>query len=331
MQIIDYYAIEKNVSFFKSKIGNSKLCAVLKNNAYGHGIIHVARHICPLVDCFAVGSMDEAEQIAYLGKDILLLIPQNDRDMERAIKLNCILTIDSVETLKRVHNVSSRLSCVARVHIKIDSGMTRLGFNYQQLDTLFCELQASTVNVEGIFSHFYGENMLQCDSQYEYFTMCVEMVERYIHRPLIKHIANTSATLLSSKYHLDMVRIGLGLYGYGDSNLTAAKKVIASVISVKRAEKGSVVGYGAKHVCREDTQIATLNVGYATGLPRTIVGSQIKIGGTYFSIVAICMAMTLVDVGNTPIAVGNTATLLGDGVNISNNEVIIYELLCNLK
>ena len=331
MQIIDYNAIEKNTLFFKQLLGNSKLCAVLKNESYGHGIIHVARHIAELVDLFAVGSVDEAEKLLFLRKDILILLPQNERNTEKAIKSNCILTVDSFYTLDLVNKVAKNLNITARIHIKIDSGMSRLGFQYSEIATLLQVLHSSNVIVEGIFSHFYGDTELECDLQLKQFKACYNTFELNYGKPLVKHIANSGAALLSSKYHLDMARVGLGLYGYGNDNLLPAKRVFADVISVKNVSAGSVVGYGAKYRCSSDTRIAVLNVGYATGLPRTLVGAKIKIGNKLYNIVAICMAMTLVDVGNAQINVGDTAVLLGDDVNISNDQVIIYELLCNLK
>ena len=331
MQIIDYNAIEKNTLYFKHLLGNSKLCAVLKNNAYGHGLMHVARHIAELVDCFAVGNVDEAEQLIFLQKDTLILLPQNKRNTERAIRANCILTVDSFSTLDTVNRVARKLNRTARVHIKFDSGMSRLGFRYSEIDELCQALSNSNVVVEGIFSHFYGDTELECDRQFNYYQQCYCAFEQKYGKVLVKHISNSGATLLSPKYHLDMVRVGLGLYGYGNENLLPAKTVLADVIAIKRVFAGSVVGYGAKYKCDKDTNIVVLNVGYAVGLARTLVGSRIMIGGKFYPIVAICMAMALVDVGDAEIPVGETATILGKDVNISNDQVIIYELLCNLR
>lgn len=331
LQKINYDAIKQNVAFFRRKIGDCKFCAVIKNNAYGHGIVNIARHIAPYVDFWAVGNVDEAEQIEFLRKDVLILLPQNERNTERAIKAGCVLTLDSFDTLGTLKKVTTKLNLTARVHVKIDSGMSRLGFGNSQLKDLLYALQDAKISVEGIYSHFYGDSMADCDKQYMYFVRCCKVIEQKIPQPLIKHIANTSATLLSAKYHMDMVRVGLGLYGYGNDNLIPAKSVFADVVAVKQVAKGSVVGYGAKYRCNRATKIAVLNVGYARGLPRMLVGAQIRIGDKLFPIVAICMAMTLVDVGREQISVGDVATLLSRNVNISNDDVIIYELLCKLE
>ena len=331
MQVIDYNAIKKNAEYFRALIGQSKLCAVLKNNAYGHGLTHVARQLVELVDCYAVGTVDEAEQIQFLNKDVLVLLPQNLRSAERAIKAGFILTLDSFDTLKTIDTACDRVGRTARVHIKIDSGMSRLGFNNAQLDELIEKLENSKFSVEGIFSHLYGESFPECDRQLDYFNLCSEALQRGLNKPFVRHIANTGATLLSKKYHLDMVRVGLGLYGYGCENLLPAKKVCADVISVRDVPAGSVAGYGAIYKCDKDSKIAVINLGYANGLVRILRGSRIAINGQKCKVVAICMAMSLVDVTGLDVKVGDTAVLLADGINISNDEVIIYELLCNLQ
>ena len=331
MQVIDYDAIKKNAQFFRALLGTSKLCAVLKNNAYGHGLTHVARHIVEFIDCFAVGSCDEAEQIQFLNKDVLILLPQNLRNAERAIKAGFILTLDSFDTFEIIGQAAKNVGKSARVHLKIDSGMSRLGFNISQTDDLTAALSGSKTLVEGVFSHFYGDSVTDCDKQFEYFNNCLNVLQKSINRPLIRHIANTGATLLSDKYHLDMVRVGLGLYGYGNDGLLPAKKVYADVIAAKSVHAGSVAGYGAIYKCEKDSEIAVINVGYANGLARRLVGSEIAINGQKCAVVAICMAMSLVDVTGLNVKSGDVATVLGDGINISNNEVIIYELLCNLR
>lgn len=328
MKFIDFDALEKNVLYLKKTASPAKLCAVLKNDAYGHGLEHIAVRIAPHADMFAVGSVAEAEKISFLNKDILILLPQNKRNALRAVMGNFFLTVDSFETLETLYEVAAELGVSARVHVKIDSGMSRLGFTYGDMPRLIARLRAPCFRVEGIFSHFYGESRVECEAQYAYFLRCLQPFGEAFPNA-IRHIANTSATLLFPEYRMDMVRVGLGLFGYGD-NLRPVKSVCADVIAVRQVKKGSVVGYGAKYIAPSDSYIAVLNAGYATGLPRTLVGSRIKIGEKFFPIAAICMAMTLICADET-VRVGDVAWLLGNGVNIANDKVIIYELLCNLQ
>lgn len=328
MQYIDYDSIVKNARYFKNILGKTKLCAVVKCDAYGHGLERVASCLHDVVDCFAVNNVAEALQIEKYGKDVLILLPQNAKNTKIAVEHQYILTLDSFETLQTISHCKVGR---ARVHIKIDSGMSRLGFRKEQLLQLLPKVDVKTINVEGIFSHFYGENKISCDEQLNYFAKCSKIVSRKFDN-VTKHIANTTGTLIDERYHLDMVRVGLGLYGYGASNLSIAKTVTAKVIATKRVKKGSVVGYGATYQCSRDTDIAVIDVGYNNGYVRALRCPFVKVGSAYAKVVGnICMSTCMVDVTNLQVRVGDEVTLLGEGVNPSTDDVIIYQLLCNLR
>lgn len=331
MQKIDYNAIVKNAEYFKKILGKSFLCAVVKNDAYGHGIIHTSRYLAGVVDCFAVGSMQEAQAVCNFGKDVLILLPQNYEDTVSAIKSDCILTVDSFNTLAVVAQAARYCNSIARAHIKINSGMSRLGFAENEMKMLAQELlKCPQIDVQGIYSHFWSDNASDCDKQLAEFERCCNALETFLNKRLIRHIANTSGALLSPKYHLDMARIGLGLYGYGNTNLLPSKKVYANIVAMRDVKRGEIVGYGGKYVCEKDAKIAVIDMGYAQGLARTLRESLVKAGNTFCPIVAICMAMSMVDITGLNVKVGDEITLIDRDCNISNDNVIIYELLCNL-
>lgn len=328
MQYIDYDAIVKNAHHFKQILGKSKLCAVVKCDAYGHGLERVASCLHDVADCFAVNNLHEALQIEKYGKDVLILLPQNAKNTKIAVEHQYILTLDSFETLQTISHCKVGR---ARVHIKIDSGMSRLGFSKEQLLQLLSILDGKNIAVEGIFSHFYGENKISCDEQLNYFAKCSKIVSRKFGY-VTNHIANTTGVLLDTNYHLDMARVGLGLYGYGAPDLFVAKSVTAKVIATKRIKKGSVVGYGAVYKCNRDTDIAVIDIGYNNGYVRALRRPFVKIGSEYANVVGnICMSTCMVDVTNLRVCVGDEVTLLGEGVNPSGDDVIIYQLLCNLR
>lgn len=332
MQKIDFAALEYNASFFKKILGETRLCAVVKNNAYGHGITHVARYLDGLVDCFAVGSAEEAKQIAFVRKDILILIPQNEKNTVAAINRGFILSVDSFSTLQTVERAAAKTGLKARIHIKIDSGMSRLGFSFDEIERLGNLIKNSTsVDVEGIYSHFYGDKTFQCEKQLNIFLSCAKYLEQALGKTVIKHIANSAGALLSKRYHLDMVRVGLGLYGYGEEFLKPVKTVYVKVISVKTVQANGVVGYGGKCVLKSATKIAVLNVGYAQGFNRSLVNGYVCIDGVKCKVLAVCMAMIIIDVNSLPVKVGDNVTLLGKGAELENDCVSIYELLCNLR
>ena len=328
MQYINYDAIVKNALYFKSILGKTKLCAVVKCDAYGHGIERVASCLCDVVDCFAVNDVTEALKVEKYGKDVLILMPQNPRECKIAVEHDFLLTLDSFDTLEILSHCKKG---TVRVHIKIDSGMSRLGFKKEQLPLLLKELENKNIIVEGIFSHFYGENEFFCQEQLNYFAKCSKIVSRKFGN-ITKHIANTSGAMLSSKYHLDMARVGLGLYGYGAPDLQVAKTVTAKVVAKKKLPKGSVVGYGATYTCDKDIDVAVIDIGYAKGYVRSLREPIVKIGNVFASVIGnICMSMCMVDVTGIPVSIGDEVVVLGEGVNPSTDNTIIYQLLCNLR
>lgn len=332
LQYLDFSALEHNALFFKKILGDSKLCAVVKNDAYGHGIIHMARYLADTVDCFAVGSVDEAKKIGFLGKDVLILLPQSVEDTRAAIDCEYVLSVDSFATLDTVISAAVQARKAARIHIKIDSGMTRLGFRHNDMENLINVVKNNVnLRVEGVYSHFYGESTAECDKQLSAFMPCAEAIEKSLCKRLIKHIANSCGTLLSSAFRLDMARVGLGLYGYGHDRLAPVKTVTAKVVAVKDVRAGEAVGYGAKYVAERNGSIAVINTGYAMGFSRSLVGSFVKINGAMCRVVAVCMAMIMADVTDVKTSIWDDVVLLGNGVNIANDEISIYELLCNLK
>lgn len=336
---VDFDAVIKNALFFKRILGKSRLCAVLKNDAYGHGIVRTASALGGIADFFAVGTIAEALSVEQFCQNILVLLPTIDPTaLQTAILHNFAMTVDSFCTLRAVREAASGIGKKARVHLKINTGMNRLGFAAEDLPQLAAE-NFSMLDVEGIFSHFWGDELNDMSVQAEKFLhACHTLADRFEHPP-IRHIANTCGVLADMRFHLDMARVGLGLYGYGAPQLVPAKTVTAKVIAVHGVHAGETVGYDASYVFPHDTRIAVVNAGYATGFPRALKNSRVKIvskngillESTFNTVGNICMAMLAVDVGNADVRVGDDVILLGNGVNNANSDVIVYELLCNLK
>lgn len=326
---INYDAIVKNAIFFKKRIGNSKLCAVVKNNAYGHGLLRTVGVLADIADCFAVGSVEEALVVKQVAKNVLVLLPQDAENAGKALSADVALTVDSFRSLD-VLQKAVPLGKKASVHLKIQTGMHRLGFDLCQLDELKKRLDLSKVRVDGVFSHFYGESTKDCDIQYADFLQATKMLQSFLPQPFTRHIANTSATLLGG-YNADMVRVGLGLYGYGCDGLVPVKTVTAKVIALRNCKSGDKVSYGG-YTLQKDCTLAVVNCGYANGFPRALKNAVVRINGQNCPVVGkICMAMCMADVTGVEVDVGDSAVLLGKGVNNANCDVIIYELLCNLR
>lgn len=331
MQKTDYAAIVKNAEYFKKLLDGKLLCAVVKNDAYGHGLVRTACALCGIADYFAVGSLAEAQKISSFSKNILILLPVFDCCADGGFCGNFILTVDSFETLDRILRFTPR-GKKTRVHIKLETGMNRLGFKPEELEELAVALENPKLSVEGVFSHFYADTEKLCDEQLKIFNYGTDMLVSRLKKPLIRHIANTSGVLLSKKYHLDMARVGLGLYGYGSDALTVAKSVTAKVLAVQNVKGGQCVSYGGEYIFPKDTRVAVIGVGYGNGFARALKHSSVKINGKLFPVVGnVCMAMCMAEIGDASVNVGDEALLHGEGLNNANSDVIVYELLCNLK
>lgn len=330
MQIIEYDAIVKNAQYYKKKLCKTKLCAVLKNDAYGHGLVRTASVLATIADVFAVGTVAEALKVEPFCKDVLILLPQCADDCEIAAEHGFIQTADSFETLDRVLRSVPR-GKKARVHVKIQSGMNRFGFEREQLPQLAERLDSSKLSVEGVFSHFYGTKECGCDKQLQLFLQASHFLEQSLQKTFLRHIANTAAVQLSEKYFLDMARIGLGLYGYGAPQLLPAKTVTAKVLAVRNVKKSEKISYGGT-VVEHDTKIAVVGCGYANGFSRALKNPKIMVNNVVCPVIGkVCMAVCMADVSGLSVSVGDEVTVFGNGLNASDENIIVYELLCNLK
>ena len=326
LENIDLHAIVHNAEFIK-RYTDTQVCAVVKSDAYGHDAERVARVLRDVVDCFAVANLREALQISQYVCKILILLPVTDNDLPTASAHGFVLAVNSFDTLQRY--ASSGLPL--HIHIKTNSGMNRLGFNIDELCDVCNILNVNKqMVVDGVFSHMWGSAYDDCKAQYDLFAKQTKFCEQALNKKLIRHVANTSAVFCDKTFCMDMVRVGLALYGYGHPSLISAKSVSANVIAVRRVDKGDVVGYGGVFHPDNPTNLAVLDTGYASGFPRTMVGSIVSIDGMPARVVAVCMGMTICATPRLA-NVGSKAILLGKGVNPSNDETIVYELLCNLR
>ncbi|MCM1043609.1 MAG: alanine racemase [Corallococcus sp.] len=335
---VDWNAIVQNALFFKRACEGAKLCAVVKCNAYGHGIRRTAAVLNDIVDMFAVSNIYEANEIGYLNNDILILLPCSAKDTGDAIKQGYILTLDSFDTLCTINSVAESLKIKAHVHLKLDTGMGRLGFVPDELEELVLRLKnVDSIVVDGIFSHFASAdcNMEYTQRQFDLFEKsCLYLKSELSLDDCICHIANTSATISDKKYHLDMVRIGLGLYGYGDDGLMPAKIVKGSIVAVKQLHKGNTVSYGNKYICMRDTKVAIISYGYSDGLYREWIDglSTVEIKGKSCRVLGnVCMGMFMADISEIEAKQFDEVTVFGTKNCSVGNKVIVYELLCGLR
>ena len=274
--VIRLDAIRNNAEVFSRLAGVKKLCAVVKADAYGHGAAAVAQTLHRTADFFAVALVEEGAQLRHAGTtgEILVLTPALcEEEVVRGAALELIFTVGDAADYALLVRTCEKYDLTVRCHIKANTGMNRYGFAYAGFCRFLNGKLSDRVAVEGIYSHFYRpEDVLTSHMQFKLFEKFCR-AGKAAFGGLIRHIAATGGALAASEYRLDMVRIGIGLYGYLPEGfalpqgiLKQAMRVYAQVAAVRRRTYGGA-GYG---VCPyRGSFLSTVRAGYADGLFRS--------------------------------------------------------------
>lgn len=273
---VNLKAIAENLSALKEEANAKKFCAVVKADAYRHGAVRVAGEIENSADMFAVATSDEAVSLRFAGikKDILILSPAAEGEIERLIPYGIIFTASSYSSLGALNAAADKADKVVRAHIKVNTGMNRYGFSVSEFSSgkLFSALKnAENVYAEGIYSHFYNpSDEAVRERQFSEFIFAASRAEKALERPLIKHVAATGGVAAGGgRYALDMIRCGLGLYGYSPVKGTVKLKPAMSVYAPVTERRGFVcggAGYGGEYTGGKK-EFSTVRFGYGDGLP----------------------------------------------------------------
>ncbi|QTA84381.1 alanine racemase [Desulfonema magnum] len=324
---IDLNAIAHNVRELKRIIRPEvRFMAVVKANAYGHGDVEVTREVLKNgADFLAVARLDEGIQLRKAGFDAPILIfgytpPTHAKDL---IEFNLIQTVYSYETAEILSRSAAALGKKITVHLKIDTGMGRLGMvvsqpgrtyaNQQLITEIRAILSLRGLKTEGIFTHFVASDSSDksfSEKQFEIFSSFLNELRLAGMDIPIKHAANSGAIIDMPETHLDMVRPGISLYGLYPSHevdktriaLKPAMMLKAKVVHLKKVPAGFNVSYGMTYETKRPTTIATVPIGYADGLSR-LLSSQgdMLVRGCRAPIAGrVCMDMTMLDVGHIP-------------------------------
>jgi alanine racemase len=357
---IDLAAIRRNVARIAAIVRPARYAAVVKSNAYGHGLPEVARALADDVDAFCVYRADEAATIRAAGvaTPILILGPVAARDLESAYAARAAIALWSDGSFARdVARVARSHGGRFAVHAKIETGVMRLGVDAARASGLLTSFFADAdLDVRGAFTHLAAAEELESAFtmlQLERFENALAPLRRELQRRgTILHAAASAAALLYPRLRLDMVRPGIATYGIWPSQETraAAEPEVAlegalrwttRLVVVRDVEAGRSVGYGCTYRTTRPSRIGILPVGYAEGIPRAVSGAgEVLVAGRRAPLVGrICMNMCFVDVTDIANAVpGVTVTLIGsDGdERIDPNDVgtaahtIGYEIVARL-
>ena len=333
---INLKAIEDNARVFKRR--TKKLCAVVKADAYGHGAAEVALALSGVADLFAVAIVEEAIELttAACGKEILVLTPPTDGAESAAIVENGFLACaPDLETVERLVGASKRKGKIARVHLKVNTGMNRYGGDRYALNEICARFSSERfLSVDGVFSHLYTDDFETCERQRKIFESACDTVKAYYPNAM-RHLSATYGATLGKAYSFDAIRVGLGLYGYLPNGLNAeslglkkAMRVYAKV-SATQTYTGGGAGYGrlpkATEKALQGKPMATLRFGYADGFLRNRDNGT---DGAEFAINNLCMD-ACARVNTEKLKRGDLVPIMTDAAETATRTgTIPYEVLC---
>ncbi len=327
----------------------SRILVAIKANAYGHGAVAMAKELERLgIDYFGVATATEALELRQAGLDtpILIFSPVYDAIPELIDQAISLTVVDehSLELIQRQAHKPARL------HLKVDTGMGRLGQDRKTAISLAQRIDSDRdLILHGVWTHFassddaigsYTQTQLE-----EFNQFLADLSQQHIPVNLV-HAANSAAIFAYPESHFDMVRPGIAVYGYHSSPYIASLEpslkpiltLTAPVTFVKRVKAGTSISYSGLWQAKQDTTIATVRIGYADGYPRLLTGKARVLVHNQLCPIAgrICMDQLMVDVGNMEVAVGDTVTLFGSGELTAEMlgasiGTISYELLTSLS
>lgn len=352
---IDLDAIRSNISAVKEVNPGRKTLLVIKADGYGHGAVRIAREMDDISDYLGVAEMDEALELRNAGieKPVLILGYTDPSRYEDAVKSGITLAIFKNEDAEKLSDTALKLGKKAKVHIKVDSGMSRIGYRCTEndMEEAMKLFDMPGLFVEGIFTHYAKADEYDktpSEIQYESFLWFVRSMEERGAVFSLRHIDNSAGAMELHSKGFDMMRLGIVIYGLYPSGevsrdiaLRPAMALRSRISHIKTVEPGTGVSYGWTYEAAEKIRIATVSAGYADGYPRALSGNgKVIIRGKYAPILGrVCMDQFMVDVtGIDDAECGDTVTLFGaDGdLGISVEEIaepansFNYEAVCNI-
>jgi alanine racemase len=351
---VNLRCLEGNLAAIRRKVASAKVMLVVKANAYGHGLAEVSKALAGKADYIGVAVLEEGILLRELGivSPIIVLGGIWQEQIHRYLQYNLTLTASSIERLQQINAAAGQMNLKAKVHLKIDTGMERIGVHYYSAQSLQENaLKCSNVEVEGIFSHFANadsDDLTHARLQLNRFHEVLRFYDRHSLPMPMRHIANSAAVLQLPESYLDMVRPGIMLYGLYPSPATPRTVEVqpalawkSRVVYFKVVKSGHPVSYGSTWQSNHDVRVVTVPVGYGDGYFRSMSNrAQVIIRGKkYRQIGKICMDQLMVNIEGDSSYNGDEVILLGEsgGERITVEDLaewagtIPYEILTNIN
>ena len=330
---VDLAAIRHNVKVLQNLAKNSEVMAVVKADAYGHGLVPVAKAARQGgATWLGTALLEEAISLRNSGDSgrILTWLGSPNDKWQECIDLGIDISVSSIEIASGVIKAAKKIGKKAKIHIKVDTGLGRNGVMPNDLADLTSLLEEATANglveVVAVWTHFAladAPSSPTIAKQLEVLDASFKFVESRGFKNLMKHAANSAATLTSPHTHFDLVRPGIAVYGItpggevgkaSEYGLRPAMTLKAQAALVKDVPAGHGISYGAEYVTKQNTKIALIPLGYADGIPR-IAGNKgpVLANGKKFSVAGrVCMDQFVIDIGDLDFSTGDEVILFGD-------------------
>lgn len=353
---INLTAIAHNVNYFKSKLKEGvKLMAMVKAHSYGSGGFEIASTLANQnVDYLTVAFADEGVELRNNGINLPIMVMSPEKEsIAKIIHYNLEPEVYSISILKELIEAKKDYDKIGNkkelnIHIKLDTGMHRLGMEADNLDLLIEILHSNPdIKIKSVFSHLVGADNPELDyftqKQIELFENMSRKILEAFSYPIIRHIANSAAIIRFPRSQYDMVRLGIGMYGIG-VNEQEQKKLryvhrLKTILTLTREiKKGDSVGYNRNYIAKEDKTIGVIPIGYADGLNRKRGNEKGKvwINGFLAPIIGnICMDMCMIDITNIECKEGDEVVIFGEEYSVNNIakelDTIAYEVFTTIS
>jgi alanine racemase len=343
---VNLSALNDNVKYFKSLIKpQTKIMAMVKASSYGCGAYELAKDLehFSLADYFTVAFADEALLLRKNGiKSPIVVVTPEKEALEKMIKYDIEVVVHNFSTLNMIKE------CNLRIHLKIDSGMHRLGFEKKDLNQLIAFLKKhKNLKIASVFSHLACADSPELDFFTQEQINCFEQISQEITSAfdykILRHICNSAASVRFPQVHYDMIRLGIGMYGIGvnqetQKHLRYVHKLQSRLSEIRTIEKGEGVSYMRRFVAEKQSKIGVIPIGYADGLNRHLSekGFRVWINGKLAPIIgSICMDMCMIDLSDIEAKVGDKVVIFGEEDPVENMakalDTISYEVFTSVS
>lgn len=337
---------------------DTRVCCVVKADAYGHGAVEVAKMLQQeKVDYFSVARFEESIELRNnnIHTPILCMGYISECDIEEAIHRYIGITVYSYEMAKMINEKAEKLGKKASIHIKLDTGMSRLGFvtDEKNIETTIEDIlklsEMKNLNLDGIYTHFATADETDKKETYlqlERYKKVISALDKANVNIIFKHVSNTAAIIDLKELGFNMVRLGIGLYGCYPSDevskntkLKPAMALKTIITNIKTVSPGTKVSYGYTYEFKEESKLATLAIGYADGFDRTQNNPKVMINGVLCDVVGrICMDQCMVKIPeNLSVNIEDEVLIIGDEAGVTPEDLasrrgtINYEVLCSVS